>query len=265
MKRILTALVLLPLVVYVVLWGPLWSFYAVLAPVALICYHEYAGIAAAHGFGKLGPIGYVGIVLLAPYEQDLLLYLILFALAALALAMRADNLAKTLPWAALQLFGVVYVFGCWRFAALLRVNFGAEGTYWLMFALALSWVGDIAAYYIGRSFGRQRLAPRVSPKKSWEGSAASVAGSMLFGGLFLHYLLPHVPLPHALVLAAIANAAGQLGDLAESAIKRGADVKDSGTILPGHGGFLDRVDSTLFALPVVYLYVRFLQMSSDLH
>jgi len=256
MKRVLTALVLLPLVVYVVVWGPLWSFYAVLGAVALICYHEYAGIAAAYGFGSLGPIGYVGIWLLAPYEQNLLLFLTLFALAILALSLRGEDLAKALPRAALLLLGVVYVFGCWRFAALLRVNYNP---YWLMLALALSWVGDIAAYYVGRSLGRHKLAPRVSPKKSWEGAAASVAGSMLFGWLFLRGVLPSVPAWQAVVLAAAGNVAGQLGDLVESAIKRGAGVKDSGTILPGHGGFLDRVDSTLFTLPVVYLYLRVVQ------
>ena len=190
MKRILTALALLPLVVYVVLRGPLWSFYAVLVPIALICFQEYSGIAEAYGFGRLGPVGYVGIWLLAPYEQNLLLFVTLFALAVLALAMRADDLAKSLPRASLLLMGVVYIFGCWRFATLLRVNYDSN---WLMFALALSWVGDIAAYYVGRNFGRHKMAPRISPKKSWEGAAASVAGSMLFGWIFLRAVLPAVP------------------------------------------------------------------------
>lgn len=252
MKRILTALVLLPLVLYVVLWGPLWSFFAVLTAVALICYYEYAGIAAAYGFGSMGPIGYAaGLWLLLTGEEGLLV-LTLLGLSVLVLSLRLDDLAKSLPRTALLLLGVVYVFGCWRYAVLLRNT----SPYWLLFALALSWVGDIAAYYVGRSLGRHRLAPRISPKKSWEGSAASVSISMLFGWLFLRWTLPQVPAWHAIALAAVGNAAGQLGDLVESAIKRGAGVKDSGTILPGHGGFLDRVDSTLFALPVVYLYLR---------
>jgi phosphatidate cytidylyltransferase len=252
MKRILTALALLPLVLYVVLWGPLWSFFAVLTTVALICYYEYAGIAAAYGFGSLGPLGYGAGLWLLLLGDEALLMLTLLVLSALALSLRLDDLAKALPRAALLLAGVVYVFGCWRYAVLLR----NASPYWLLFAMALSWVGDIAAYYIGRSLGRHRLAPRVSPKKSWEGSAASVAASVLFGWLFLRWTLPQVPVWHAIPLAAAGNVAGQLGDLVESAIKRGAGVKDSGTILPGHGGFLDRVDSTLFALPVVYLYLR---------
>ena len=252
MKRILTALVLLPLVLYVVLWGPLWSFFAVLTAVALICYHEYAGIAADYGFGSLGPVGYAAGLWVLLTGQESLLILTLLALSVLSLSLRLDDLTKSLPRTALMLLGVVYIFGCWRYAVLLR----EDSPYWLMFALALSWVGDIAAYYVGRSLGRHPLAPRISPKKSWEGSAASIAASMLFGWLFLRGTLPQVPAWHAIPLAAVANAAGQLGDLVESAIKRGAGVKDSGTILPGHGGFLDRVDSTLFALPVVYLYLR---------
>ncbi len=252
MKRILTALVLLPLVLYVVLLGPVWSFFAVLGSVALICYYEYSTIAAAYGFGKLGPIGYAAGLWLLLVGQEGLLVLTLFTLAAMAFSMRADDLAHALPRASLLVLGIVYVFGSWRFAVLLR----QESPYWLLFALALSWVGDIAAFYVGRSLGKHPLAPRVSPKKSWEGAAASVAASILFGWVFLHYTLPGVPVWQAVVLAGIGNVAGQLGDLAESAIKRGAGVKDSGTILPGHGGFLDRVDSTLFALPVVYLYLR---------
>jgi phosphatidate cytidylyltransferase len=120
----------------------------------------------------------------------------------------------------------------------------------------LNWVGDIGAYYIGRPFGKHKLAPRVSPKKSWEGSIASVVTSGLVGTFYLQRFLPGVPLGQAVALTVAANIAGQLGDLAESAIKRGANVKDSGGILPGHGGFLDRVDSTLFALPVVYAYLK---------
>ncbi|HWB98977.1 MAG TPA: phosphatidate cytidylyltransferase, partial [Bryobacteraceae bacterium] len=121
------------------------------------------------------------------------------------------------------------------------------------------WIGDAGAYYVGRRLGRHKLAPRISPGKSWEGAIASVAVSVLFGVFYLARFLPSVPAAAAIAISAVANIAGQLGDLAESAIKRGAGVKDSGTILPGHGGFLDRVDSTLFVLPVVYLYIRFVQ------
>jgi phosphatidate cytidylyltransferase len=148
--------------------------------------------------------------------------------------------------------GVVYIFGSWKFAVLLR----AANAHWLVYALALNWVGDIAAYYVGRSVGRHKLAPRVSPKKSWEGAAASLAASVVFGGFYLGRFLPAVPLAQSLALSAAANVAGQFGDLSESALKRGAGVKDSSSLLPGHGGWLDRVDSTLFALPIVYLFAQ---------
>jgi len=95
----------------------------------------------------------------------------------------------------------------------------------------------------------------VSPKKSWEGAAASVVTSILIAGAYLVHFVPYVSIAEAILLTAAANAAGQLGDLCESAMKRGAGVKDSGAILPGHGGFLDRVDSTLFAMPLVYGWV----------
>jgi len=251
MKRIFTSLILIPIVLYVVLWGHFWLLFAVTALVAAICYREYSGIVEAHGFGTLGPLGYIAGLLLLLIQGEIALLLVALALLAIALAMRSDDLSKALPWASALVLGVVYIFGCWKFAILLR----AANPYWLLYALALSWIGDIAAYYIGKTWGRHRLAPRISPGKSWEGSVASVCGSVLFGALFLPGLL-QVPLGHAIGLSIGANIAGQIGDLAESAMKRGAGVKDSGTLLPGHGGLWDRVDSTLFVLPVVYLYLR---------
>jgi phosphatidate cytidylyltransferase len=127
-----------------------------------------------------------------------------------------------------------------------------------MYALLISWTGDGGAYYVGRAFGRHKLAPRVSPNKSWEGSAASVVASVLIAGAYMLRFIPEVGAVQAIVITIVANAAGQLGDLAESAMKRGAGVKDSGAILPGHGGFLDRVDSTLFTLPAIYVCLKLL-------
>ena len=149
------------------------------------------------------------------------------------------------------MLGILYIFGSWRCAVGLR----DLSPHWLCFALALNWIGDMAAYYAGRTFGRHKLAPKLSPKKTWEGSIASIAAAAALGVLYLHYALPERPVWELLLISALANVAGQVGDLAESAIKRGADVKDSGTLLPGHGGFLDRVDGTLFTLPVVYLWL----------
>jgi len=252
MKRVLTALALIPLIVYVVLWSPQWVVLGVTALVALLCYFEYSTIAAGYGVGKLGPLGFgAGLLLLISPENASLILTVAAALFALGIALRADDLRTGVVRAAFLVLGVVYVFGCWRYAPLL----GSINRYWLLYALVLNWIGDIGAYYIGRNFGRHKLAPVVSPGKSWEGAAASLTWSLIFGFFFLRWAVPGVPLPAVLGLTAAANVAGQFGDLCESALKRGAGVKDSGSILPGHGGMLDRVDSTLFTLPVVYLYV----------
>jgi phosphatidate cytidylyltransferase len=252
MKRLLTALALIPTVTYVILWANYWLFLFVLMAVALLCYYEYSGIAAGYGFGALSPLGYGAGLLLLVWQGETWPLVTVLALVALAVAMRADHLSVTLPRAALLLTGVVYVFGCWKFAMPLR----EANRHWLMYALLLNWAGDSGAYYIGRTFGKHRMAPRVSPKKSWEGAAASVVTSVLVGGAYLWRFLPGMALAGAIGLTVVANAAGQIGDLVESAIKRGASVKDSSAILPGHGGFLDRVDSTLFTLPVIYLWVK---------
>jgi phosphatidate cytidylyltransferase len=252
MRRILTALALIPIVAYVVLGANFWIFLGVLVTVAFLCYREYDAIVAHYGFGAPGVLGYgAGFVLLI-WEGDAWLLITILTLAALSLAMRGEDLAKSLPRASLLITGIVYVFGSWRCAIGLR----EQNHHWLMYALLLNWAGDIGAFYIGRTFGKHKLASRVSPKKSWEGAAASVATSVLIAGGYLIRFVPGVTVAVAIALTAVANAAGQLGDLTESAIKRGAGVKDSGVILPGHGGFLDRVDSTLFALPVIYAYLK---------
>lgn len=255
MRRILTAAVLIPIVAYVVLWANFWVFLGVLATVAFLCYREYDGIAANYGFGAPGPLGYGAGVVLLLWKGDGWLLVAGLALLALVVVMGGADFAKSLPRAALLLMGIVYVFGCWKCAMPLReVN-----PHWLMYALLLNWSGDAGAYYVGRAFGRHKMAPRVSPKKSWEGAAAAVVTSVVVAGGYLARFVSGVTVPQIILLTAAANAAGQVGDLAESAMKRGAAVKDSGTILPGHGGFLDRVDSTLFALPLIYAYLKLVQ------
>ena len=253
MKRLLTAAVLIPFILYVVYFGHHWFLFGVTALVSLICYSEYSGLAAGYGVARPGPVGFAaGLLVLAMKPQDGYLILTLVAIIALSLVLRLDDLRQALPHAAFLLFGIVYIFGAWKFAILL----GDASRHWLAFALILNWVGDGFAYYIGKALGRHKLAARISPGKTWEGSIASIAGSVLFGIFYLNYTLS-VPMLEAGLLSAAANIAGQAGDLAESALKRGAGVKDSSTLLPGHGGLLDRVDSTLFALPVVYLKLYF--------
>lgn len=255
MRRVATSLVLIPFITYIVLGAPPWAFLAVLGAVGVLCFHEYSGLVAAHGIEPSRWIGVLaGLVVMIVPQVDLALGLL--ALLALSLALRSADFRSVLPRAAALVLGVLYVFGAWRCAALLRWM----NPHWLMFALVLNWAGDIAAYYVGRAIGRHKLAPRISPGKSWEGALGSVAGSLVAGGLYAHFLIPGVALWLPLTLSAAGNIAGQVGDLSESALKRGAGVKDSGTLLPGHGGWLDRVDSTLFAVPVIFLLLRLSQM-----
>ena len=132
-----------------------------------------------------------------------------------------------------------------------------NGAAWLFVTLGIAFFSDTVAYFFGRFFGRHKLYPAVSPKKTWEGSFGGLVGGVSiavgFGSL---WLIPEMPIGHAVALGVLGSACGQIGDLVESMIKRGFGVKDSGTLLPGHGGMLDRVDALLFVAPVVYFYVR---------
>jgi phosphatidate cytidylyltransferase len=254
MMRIATALVLIPLVVWVVLAGPLWTLLALMTAVGLIAFYEFDNLAAAQGVARSGLAGMAAGLALLFAPEPAWVTIVLVGLALMALGLRQPDFSKALPGAATALLGVVYIFGAWRSGLALRqIN-----PHWLMIALLVSWAGDTAALYIGRAFGRHKLAPRVSPSKTWEGSIGSVAGGVLAAGVYAHFLIPSAPVWAVLAVAAAGNIAGQVGDLCESAFKRGAGVKDSGTTLPGHGGWLDRIDSSLFSIPAVYALLRFL-------
>lgn len=248
MRRVLTALVLIPAVSWVIFLAPYPVFWAVVILFAVLCYREYSGLVAAHRLPTLPVAGYAaGLLMLAELQRNTAWLPVLVALAGMVLAMRVENLRDALATGAAFTLGVFYIFGAWSAA----LNLRQASAHWLFFAIALNWVGDISAFYVGRALGRHKLAPRVSPAKSWEGAAASLAASLLFGIFYLGWALPDLPLWQRALVAAAGNVAGQVGDLAESALKRGAGVKDSGTMLPGHGGWLDRLDSSLFSMPVV--------------
>lgn len=133
-----------------------------------------------------------------------------------------------------------------------------EGILWVFFILVLAFAGDIAAFYIGRKFGKRKVLPEVSPNKSVEGTIALVAGSIAGCLIFSHFFFPQLPAMHAAVMGLVGSISGQLGDLCESALKREAGVKDSGVLLPGHGGILDRLDCLMFITPFVYYYQEYL-------
>src|ERR1035438_2628466 len=186
MTRILTALLLIPIFVYVVLWSPYPVLCAVAALVALFCFHEYANLVAHHNIKPPGLFGYAAGLVLLFVPQNQIAFAVVFVMLAMMLSLRLDSLPEALPFASALILGVFYVFGGLRFVIELR----ALSAYWSLFALSLNWVGDSAALYVGRSFGRHKLSPQWSPGKSWEGSIASVAASMVYAGVYLHFLLP---------------------------------------------------------------------------
>ncbi len=259
MNRVITAIALIAFAVYLVWLAPNRVFVAGAVLMALLCYWEYAALVAAHAIAEPGLIGVLAGLLIVFQPRETLLLISLLVVVALAMSLRRENLREMLPQAACEFFGALYTFAPWRFAVDLR----SISVHLLFFSLALNWVGDTAAYYAGRRFGKHRLSPVVSPKKSWEGATASVVASVALGVLYLRKFDPVLPWWEVAVMALIGNIAGQFGDLAESAMKRGAGVKDSGSMLPGHGGMLDRVDSSLFTLPAVYgIYLLIRSISS---
>jgi len=248
MKRLSTAVALIAFAVYVIFLAPFPVFLATTLLMSLLCYWEFSGLVQHHGFPRPGVFGVLAGLVLLFRPQNALLGVFLLMVLSMVVSLRKDSLRDVLPDIGSTFFGAFYSFVPWHFAAELR----RESVHLLLFALALNWVGDTAAFFVGKRFGRHRLAPVVSPKKSWEGAAASVAGSVLLGFLYLGNALSRIPFWQVALMAIFGNIAGQFGDLAESAFKRGANVKDSGSMLPGHGGVLDRLDSSLFAMPVVY-------------
>lgn len=306
MKRVLTAIILIPLVVIALFKAPLWLFTLLVSGVALLAAHEYLGIAKAQGFRPFGVIGYVLVALsfiisfaIARLAQppggsaagmdravgmsflwSLPLVVLWAPLILLLAGLRREPLSEALPDAAISYMLAPYVgFTLGLLPILQAVH---NGPLFLLYLMLLVWCGDTAAYYVGRAIGEHKLAPRVSPGKSWEGSVASVVGAVVVGWLLFHFILPiaaalrgiHLlntvqtvasysswepnaniaPLWLVALFAIAVNVAAQLGDLVESALKRGAGVKDSGKLLPGHGGVLDRIDALLFALPVGLIF-----------
>ncbi|HXC97619.1 MAG TPA: phosphatidate cytidylyltransferase [Edaphobacter sp.] len=273
MKRIFTATVLILVVFALVFFGQFWMITLFAAIVAELAAYEYlqlaAGGAEAHGAKLCIPIWWMAVGTVLAFVVTLPGFPVeaqLPVLSALTLVLFAWNgfrspLNQVLPDTALGLFGLIYI--AYPLTLIPMLWKQEDGPALLVFLLVCVWAGDIAALYIGRAFGRRKLAPRLSPGKTWVGSVASILGSMVAASLvvFVSNLLIargntalHIaqPLWQSLLLAAILNIAAQLGDLLESAIKRGAGVKDSGTLLPGHGGILDRIDALLLAAPVLW-------------
>jgi phosphatidate cytidylyltransferase len=273
MKRILTAAVLILAVLALIFFGKLWMITLFSAIIAELAAYEYLRLAAvgaeSHGARLRIPIWWMALGTMLAFVvtlPDFPLEAQLPVLSALTLALFAWNgflspLVQVLPDTAQGLFGLIWIAYPLTLIPLLWKQ--EDGPALLLFLMVCVWSGDTAALYVGRAFGKHKLAPRLSPGKTWEGSIASIAASILIAALVVYVsdtlsargnTILHIsePLWQTLVLAAIVNIAAQLGDLLESAIKRGAGVKDSGTILPGHGGILDRIDALLLAAPILW-------------
>lgn len=273
MKRVITAAILILAVLALIFFGKLWMLTLFAAIIAELAAYEYLQLAAvgaeAHGAKLRIPLWWMApatalafIVTLPnfPVEDQLPVLSALTLLLFIWNGFRAP-LIQVLPDTAQGLFGLIYIAYPLTLIPLLWSK--ENGPTLVLFLMLCVWVGDTAALYVGRAIGKRKLAPRLSPGKTWAGSIASIAGSVLIafalaeaasalnahGNVLLHI---SEPLWQTLALAAILNIAAQLGDLLESAIKRGAGVKDSGTMLPGHGGILDRIDALLVAAPVLW-------------
>ena len=290
LKRILTAVLLIPIVLGLVLRAPVPVLALVAALVALLATQELLKLSEAY---KIKPFPwptyiFVGLFFLFlavnPGHETPLLSTAVFAgsvafaavispFVFLVIGMLRNNLSSAFPAAMVSAFSFAYV--ALPLGLLVQIREQVSGAFLLLYLLLLVWAGDIFAYFVGRSLGRHLMSPRISPRKTWEGTLASMIASLVVGMLLYKYALPissallnaHLiekrdglfalekpPLWPILLLSAAINVAAQFGDLVESLIKRGAGVKDSGTLLPGHGGMLDRVDALLFAAPVLWYY-----------
>ena len=280
LKRTLTALLLIPPVIYLIGWSPRWLFLLAVAGAVVLALREYFALCRAMGlkiYSWAGYAGAVGVCIVQALPGDsshsavtLFLLVILLLIPTLALVLCTD-LRDYLPATSATIIGILYV-GL-TLSCLLAIRFHpypldsawvqrggktpllGTGSYLLLFLFLVIWAGDICAYLVGRSIGRIPFFARISPRKTWEGALAGLAGSLLAAWAFGHWIWKTGGTKTDILLVAWVAVAGQAGDLVESAIKRGACQKDSGTLLPGHGGFLDRVDSLLFAAPALWLAV----------
>jgi phosphatidate cytidylyltransferase len=270
MKRILTAIVLIALVTVLIFFGRLWMVTAVAALVAVLAALEFRSFTDAGGcpIPLWWAISAVALFFLATFFSPLdtitvvaFVTLVLFAVAAFR-----TSIERVLWQTAAGLLMLVYV--AYPLTLLPQILNQENGTALLLFLFLCVWSGDIAALYIGKRFGRHKFSPRLSPNKTWEGVIASVVSSCIFGMALIllgdwftqqgsSFTRLHTTEPWwiFLILAVVLNAAAQFGDLLESALKRGAGVKDSGFLLPGHGGILDRIDALLVAAPILWFII----------
>ena len=269
-KRIITALWFVPLLVIVVWFGGEPGFTALMVTFGILAALEFYRMVAT---SEAPPFTYFGLIwtaffifsrnseLLSLFEtrfgSGLLMPLLLTSavvLPLIGLLSRRQKEGAFTTWA-WTIAGILYV--GWLLSYLVALRGLDGGRNWVFFALFITWASDTTAFFIGRRFGRHKLAPNISPGKTWEGTIGGIVGAIIMSILFFTSTPFHLPLVYwqAIVLSILVSIFGQVGDLVESLLKRNMGVKDSGRLLPGHGGILDRLDSIIFAGIVVYYYV----------
>jgi phosphatidate cytidylyltransferase len=267
--RVVTALVFIPLFYVLVKYLPAPYFFLLVALGALIGQMEFYRFDPRQDkvFQILGLL--LGLILLAGFylRRDegeagvgdvtyLVLGLALFSLP-LAYLFLKDSLKETLVGVSVTFFGVIYV--AWTLGHLIPLRAEAGGIELVFFVFLVTWAGDTGAYYTGRGLGRLKLAPKVSPGKTVEGAIGGLIASILVALVARAWFLPIFSVQETIVLGLVLGIFGELGDLVESMFKRSGGVKDSGWLIPGHGGVLDRVDSLIFTIPLFYYYVVYLR------
>jgi phosphatidate cytidylyltransferase len=264
--RILSALVLLPPVLALIVWAPALAFAGAVVLLAGLSGYEFGAITLP---ATLRPGRWLTAVLAAaccaaasaaPFLDRgtavLLPAVLLLAPASLLLYMfHPSEQRQTVQAAALTVVGALFAGGLWSFVSLIRSADAADGWRPVLLLLAAAVLTDTCAYATGRLLGRRKLAPRLSPKKTWAGAAGGALAAVGSVALARATLLPDLTWIEVAVLGPLLGVFLQLGDLAESFLKRGFDVKDSGRLIPGHGGLLDRVDALLLGAPVLYLFL----------
>jgi phosphatidate cytidylyltransferase len=266
LQRVLTAVVAVPLLIYLVYWAPPLAFTGLVVLAAVICAREFYAIVAG-GVRRLAWIGpalsgaIVAVLALLPADPRAWATIAggLPVAALLTFLVKPGDLASVPPRVGAMALGTLYTGVLPAFVALLH-RIPEHGPDCIVLLLTVSFLGDTGAYAAGRLFGRHKLYPAVSPKKTVEGSIGGLAASAGAALLASLWYLPELPIVPGLVLGLALGALGQAGDLCESLLKRAYGVKDSGRLLPGHGGLLDRIDATLFAACGLYLVLLFVPL-----
>ena len=259
-RRLLSTLVLLPLFVWMVVEGPVWLFGAVMVLVGALGQWEFTGMFERAGVRTLRVVGLLGGTVLTasfalPISERVTLTAVLFAIFGIGL-LRVD-VAGRAAWepVAVTLFGVCYV--NWLLGYTFWLRDLEHGVEWILLLVSVTWLGETAAYVVGSTLGRHKLAPSISPRKTIEGAAAQLVMSALAALGARAWFFPALSLHGALFVGLLLGVVGQAGDLIESAIKRSVGTKDTGRLIPGHGGMLDRVDSLLVNTPVLFYYATY--------